>query len=382
MSSLQNFAKNFLLSAFSLLILFSISARAVEEPIPLLAKAIKAGDLAKVRKIIGSGIDVNVPIPTDSLGATPLHFAVRENKLEIVRVLLEAGADSSLEDENGDTAMTSAADREHIAIARLLIEKGTSIDSKNSKGITALMREVPYEEKDDTLAKIELGASLELTDPNRRTALLLAAARPNLGAMEALLDAGADPNAADHMGRTPLMAVLTSDFSEPYTKAITLLLSRKANPDLRDKEGKTALMLAFENWQTKSPAILALLKTNPDISFKNTDGEDALFQAYKRKSDVKVIARLIEMGADVMTTDPQGTTLLMLAAENLDMQQVDFLLEKGLSAEAKRKDGKTAVHFALLSAIWSNDPFKDSEPEGSLIVSILKKLHSKAASLT
>jgi hypothetical protein len=88
------------------------------------------------------------------------------------------------------------------------------------------------------------------------------------------------------------------------------------------------------------------------------------------------------MGADVTTTNQQGTTLLMLAAKNHDIAQIDFLLEKGLLPEAKRKDGKNAVHLTLISAIWSNDPFNELEPEGSLIVSILKKLHSKGASLT
>jgi len=70
------------------------------EPNTPLCTAIYKGDLATVKKFIEYGADVNEM----SNGLTPLMFAARYNKVEIVKYLLERGADKSIKDDRGYTA--------------------------------------------------------------------------------------------------------------------------------------------------------------------------------------------------------------------------------------------------------------------------------------
>ena len=69
-----------------------------------LCNAILKGDLATVKKFVEYGADVNEM----SNGLTPLMFAARYNKIEILKYLLEKGADKQIKDERGFTALKYA----------------------------------------------------------------------------------------------------------------------------------------------------------------------------------------------------------------------------------------------------------------------------------
>lgn len=69
-----------------------------------LCTAIMKGDLATVKKFIEYGSNVN----ESSNGLTPLMFAARYNKVDILKYLLEKGADKQIKDERGNTALKYA----------------------------------------------------------------------------------------------------------------------------------------------------------------------------------------------------------------------------------------------------------------------------------
>jgi ankyrin repeat protein len=69
-----------------------------------LCNAILKGDLATVKKFVEYGADVNEM----ANGITPLMFAARYNKVEIIKYLLEKGADKQLKDQRGNTALQYA----------------------------------------------------------------------------------------------------------------------------------------------------------------------------------------------------------------------------------------------------------------------------------
>ena len=82
---------------------FTTSTEIVEGNSPL-CNAIVKGDLATVKKFVEYGSDVNEM----SNGVTPLMLAARYNKVEILKYLLEKGADKKIKDERGNTAMKYA----------------------------------------------------------------------------------------------------------------------------------------------------------------------------------------------------------------------------------------------------------------------------------
>lgn len=69
-----------------------------------LCSAIMKGDLEAVKKFIEYGTDVN----EKSNGLTPLMFAARYNKVEIIKFLVEKGADKQVQDDKGNTALKYA----------------------------------------------------------------------------------------------------------------------------------------------------------------------------------------------------------------------------------------------------------------------------------
>lgn len=83
---------------------FSISKEIVNYNNTPLCNAIIKGDLATVKKFVEYGSDVNEM----SNGLTPLMLAARYNKVEILKYLLEKGADKQIKDERGNTALKYA----------------------------------------------------------------------------------------------------------------------------------------------------------------------------------------------------------------------------------------------------------------------------------
>ena len=69
-----------------------------------MCNAIVKGDLATVKKFVEYGSDVNEL----SNGLTPLMLAARYNKVEILKFLMEKGADKKIKDERGNTALNYA----------------------------------------------------------------------------------------------------------------------------------------------------------------------------------------------------------------------------------------------------------------------------------
>lgn len=95
-----------LLTAILLLIgLCSASLNASE--LPVLHKAVLRGDMHQVKSLL-TDTKANNPNQRDVLGSTPLHLAVQHDNADIVKLLLDHGANGNLTDGRGQTAMDMA----------------------------------------------------------------------------------------------------------------------------------------------------------------------------------------------------------------------------------------------------------------------------------
>jgi ankyrin repeat protein len=94
------------------------------------------GDLPLARALIRHGASVNAQ---DHGGWTALHFAAQEYRPELVRLLVQSGADLSLRDENGNSPLWAAVmhSRGRTEVARLLLEHGAALDQANNHGVSA-----------------------------------------------------------------------------------------------------------------------------------------------------------------------------------------------------------------------------------------------------
>ena len=125
---------------------------------PLLLEAVKELDVETTRQMLAQGADPNVAFePTQQ---TPLLLAALLGNMEIMRMLIDKGADINHVDNGGFTALTYAAKEGHYDIAKMLVDLGAELDhrvkipgkknaleyarSKDStKRIAALIEEAP-----------------------------------------------------------------------------------------------------------------------------------------------------------------------------------------------------------------------------------------------
>src|SRR5918993_400701 len=85
--------------------------------------AAQDGDIARVRQLLADGRSPNT---FDELSKTPLHYAAEREHIDIMRVLLEAGADVNAHEEAriGNTPLRDVAGRCSLAVATLLVGSG------------------------------------------------------------------------------------------------------------------------------------------------------------------------------------------------------------------------------------------------------------------
>jgi len=186
-------------------------------------------DLAKVKLLIAAGAEVNAR--SANLQRTPLLIAASyPGSVEVLRLLVDHGADVHAKDRNGVHALGRAALSADVSVVRFLVEHGSdpnepgygpavrysrqylpTLEYLLSKGAKvdkdALATAAHWQDPALIERWIELGADVNArAGPYKRTALMTAAASEQAGAgtVKLLLDKGADPNAEDADGERPL----------------------------------------------------------------------------------------------------------------------------------------------------------------------------------
>lgn len=100
-----------------------------------LRTAAEEGEISKVMKYTEAGLDLN---NRDSVGLAALHYGARNGHLEIVRYLIENGAEVDLPGMNDGTALSSAVGFGHKKVVDYLLSIGANVNQRNIYGDTAL----------------------------------------------------------------------------------------------------------------------------------------------------------------------------------------------------------------------------------------------------
>lgn len=341
----------------------------------LLMEAVDTSSLESVRQLISKGANVNY---RGVHGETPLHKSLMCEDPRICQFLLESGADVNLPTANGYSPLAFSCLQNNFEYVRMLLKHKAMINQKTQDGWTPLLlastnSSVFFENQEHDFYR-------SLTEIMYKYAHYHPDYNPH-HIVNMLLNAGANPTDSNMFGLTPLMAASSM---ANYRIAGTILEYTTA-VDLRDMEGKTALMYAVTSTIEElidslihlrlvgieiklsdfmTPAALAqikpqfepakelcvscLLNSGADIEAKDIKGISILTHA-ARTGNVNIVKNLVSHGADLEAKSPKGITPLYSAAINGHNRIIEFLLSEGVDIDGRLNDGETP----LMAAVWN-----------------------------
>jgi ankyrin repeat protein len=266
--------------------------------------------------------------------------------LEYVINLLNNGTKIDLQDQEGNTALIWAikslalvSQQYREKLHYLKKWKSASELWINGAMSTDRARENPSEHREKTLKEArdktfeEVKINIDLFPTQRKDKAILQI-------INTLIGRGASVTLTGTGGFSSVMlAVIGNELT-----LLEKLLKNKANADLQNDAGETALHLAVK-YKTCWRIVESLLLYATDINKKNKKGQTSFMLAVQRgKWDI--IAILLAKGVDLTETDTLGWTVLMHAVNCGELKMVDYLLKRGADVGFMNADNITALLIA------------------------------------
>jgi ankyrin repeat protein len=320
-------------------------------------KCAGSGSAEAVRSLIVRGADVNAKEP--SANQTALMWAAAERHTNVVRILVEAGADLRARTKQGFTALHFAAREGDLETTRALLAASVDVNIRSQPAQPLDASASPGDNPTGRTASggaARRGPGYQATVSAGSTPLLVATVRGHVPLALLLLERGADPNALD-AGFTPLHWA-----SGTWEGGIS-------NPVY----GFTDAMSGIPNRQAKLQLVKALLARGADPNSRMTrrpPGFSGLGGGYEdapgatpfllasASADLEMMRLLIDAGADPKHVTDTKTTAVMAAAglnrgigespitEEQALATVRFLFTLGLDATGATTNGENALFGA------------------------------------
>ncbi|MEM9457498.1 MAG: ankyrin repeat domain-containing protein [Myxococcota bacterium] len=338
--------------------------------------AARVGTPQIVKMLLEAGAE-----PDQGFAICPLHHAASRGSIEIAKALLAAGATVDAGDEDGTTPLMYAGGNGHLPMVELLLEAGANInvwaegDNVLScavrTGDAALVSFLRERVDDDVRGSVEEG-ELERQqirirrEADRETEGFIDAAMDGKlrKVQRALASKSVAVDALGSMGQTALHYAA----SYGHMKVIEALLGAGADPNMRSDEsgpgrapGSTPLHLIAGSFFAKDrPGVIArLVRAGAQLDVRDDEGSTPLMLSIVCGPGYPDAARaLVDAGADLDVTDHEGSTALMLALAWHIEPVVELLRKAGASERGVRElqllraaqEGDLARVTALLEA--------------------------------
>ena len=279
-------------------------------------------------------------------GTTALHWAVQADALDIVQVLLRAGANASAANRYGVTPLAVAATNGSAGVVEALLKAGADANASLPEGQTVLMTAARTGSADTIAALLRAGAAVNAKENwLGETALMWAAVENHPAAVQRLVAGGAEID-----GRSALQTYPPMNY--PATGLVRMAMPRG---------GWTALMYAAR--QGSLDAARALAEAGADLNLTDPDRTTALHLALVN-SHFDVAAMLVDHGADPNIADVTGKAALYTA---VDARNEDRLFSRPIPKRSN-KINSLQIMTRLLD--------RGSNPNARLSRPLLQRAHN------
>ena len=325
----------------------------------LLQNAIGEGDPEELRSLVKEkGADVNA-VAGPGNRYYPLSAAITSGNLEMVRVLLELGANPNIREDPGYPIIHGAAQEGNTEVVRLLVDAGAGVD-----GIDALWTAIDHGHTEVVRLLVEARADVNPEDPWNQGSLLLTLARisGNPEIVQILVDAGAK----DEGFTVTNEGQVVEAFEDGYPTTAFGLYHAAANNDVEAVRDLVDAGVDVNAKSTQGESILAnaviragpevvriLVDAGADVNAEGNFGRTVLTQAIDFGAHPDILRLLVEAGADANATH-EGSTMLFLAAGHYDAnpETVRVLVDAGADVNARDARGNSL----LFEAVDQGDP--------------------------
>lgn len=306
-----------------------------------------------VRMLLENGADISIG---DVDNSQPIHCAAISGNVQVAELLLAHGADVNEADNNGATPLTFATGRGHLEMIRYLVEHGADINAQNREGLTFLHIAVWRGRTDIVQALLEQGADPNIGNNQGVTPLFWPNGENCYAIAQLLIENGARIDARNQTNSTPLHFIAGTG----SVRATELLLSHGADINAMSDFGWTPLcMAALSNAEITKYLISHGADVNPHKIEPTKEipchvGQDTPLHCAVRSDSVNTVKVLVENGALVNVTNEDGMTPLHMAVRNGNAEMVRFLIKNNAVVNVKdEKYGRTEIHTAAIKGYYN-----------------------------
>jgi cytohesin len=308
--------------------------------------AARKRNIKLIKLLVAGGADVNAKT---TRGQTPLIEAAQWNSLDAMKELVAAGAQVNLPDKIGFTAlMTTAAHACQTTPCNtegidFLLSSGADAKARTSNGQNVLSRLLQGSSTRDTadLSRVIEKLIRAGADPNAKIdgtqpLLTRVAEEGKVQLVQKLISSGADINAVNYRGTALLQALR-------WDEVVKLLLEAKADPNAADQSGNTPLLEAIRKGYFESAKLL--LEAGASTSAV-TPGKITPLHAAAGVGDIQLVQLLLNYPNDVNAKDSRGyTPLHFLARASAGDAPARTEIARTLLARGAQRDARNAENL-------------------------------------
>ena len=340
-------------------------------------------DLETARLLVAAGAGVNA---LNRYGVPALSLAAGNGNAPLVRFLLEAGADPNAALLGGETVLMTSARTGSLAAVEALLAVGADPDVRERRGQTALMWAAAEGHTGIVDALVAAGADVHASLESGFNPLLFAVREGRIAVVQRLLDAGVDVNAAIERAQEKPAELVNNASYRPVDEGMSPLALA-----VRNGHFELAVKLidagADPNDQRTGFAPLHTMSwvRKPDAS----DRGDPPPVGSGNLTSLQFVRELVARGADVngrlqtagvrpphtaSELEMEGATAFLMAADRADAPLMRVLLELGADPLLPNADGSTPLMAAAGLGTRAPEEEAGSEPEARDAVQLLLDL--------
>jgi len=359
-----------------------------------LSEAAMQGNKDLVRQLLKEHVDVD---GAQGDGSTALHWAAMHDDLDMVKLLLAAGANVKVTtSEEALTPLFMACQNGDAAIVSALLAAGADANATNANGTTALMTAAAAGSVDAVRVLVEHGANVKAAETaHGQTALMFAAALNRDAVIRLLLAHGADANVTSKVtkvervrfdqdgnvvpdrpgggrGGRSAAAQQKADEAADAEDAAAAAKTANAAAEAQLNALAHALQLKSAEYLLAKPKARAgdvAARAPRRVGAEYMGGMTALLYA-TREGHMEAARALVEGGADINATNADKFTPLVMAIANGHFDLAMYLLDHGADPNLAALSGLTPLYAAVDTQwaphAWFPQPNIDQEKTGYL----------------